>query len=101
MPEALLTILKFFLVALIYLFFFRVLRAVWAEVTTTARAATSPAAPAARPARPAGGGARPHEPLYSDNNCSPDSGSLSVIFLVIICRYAGWRVKMSFTDLAA
>ena len=32
MPDSLLTILKFLLVALIYLFFFRVLRAVWAEV---------------------------------------------------------------------
>lgn len=53
MPEALLTILKFFLVALVYLFFFRVLRAVWAEVTTTPRAAGAPvpAAQAARPAR--------------------------------------------------
>lgn len=32
MSESLLTILKFFLLALLYLFFFRVLRAVWAEV---------------------------------------------------------------------
>ena len=54
MPEALLTILKFFLVALVYLFFFRVLRAVWAEVTVAPRAATAPVAAAgpARPARP-------------------------------------------------
>ena len=33
MPESLLTILKFFILALLYLFFFRVLRAVWTEVT--------------------------------------------------------------------
>ena len=54
MPEALLTILKFFLVALIYLFFFRVLRAVWAEVTAAPRPATAPVAAAApsRPGRP-------------------------------------------------
>lgn len=32
MPESLLTILKFLLLALVYLFFLRVLRAVWAEV---------------------------------------------------------------------
>ena len=32
MPESLLTILKFLLMALLYLFFLRVLRAVWAEV---------------------------------------------------------------------
>jgi pSer/pThr/pTyr-binding forkhead associated (FHA) protein len=33
-PESLLTILKFLLLALVYLFFLRVLRAVWAEVHT-------------------------------------------------------------------
>jgi hypothetical protein len=32
-PVALLTVLKFFLLALLYLFFFRVLRAVWIEVS--------------------------------------------------------------------
>ena len=31
MPESVLTLLKFCLVAVLYLFFFRVLRAVWAE----------------------------------------------------------------------
>ena len=33
MPETLLTLLKLFFLALLYLFFFRVLRAVWAEVS--------------------------------------------------------------------
>src|SRR5437016_6059513 len=33
MPESLLTILKFFFLALLYLFFVRVVRAVWAEVS--------------------------------------------------------------------
>jgi hypothetical protein len=33
-PESLLTILKFLLLALLYLFFLRVLRAVWAEVAS-------------------------------------------------------------------
>ncbi|MFP5327788.1 MAG: FHA domain-containing protein [Acidimicrobiia bacterium] len=58
MPEALLSILKFFLVALIYLFFFRVLRAVWAEVTAVPRpaaAAGGPPAPAPRASRPQSG----------------------------------------------
>ena len=61
MPEALLTILKFFLVALVYLFFFRVLRAVWAEVAAAPRPATAPAGAAApsRPARPAPQTAKP------------------------------------------
>jgi pSer/pThr/pTyr-binding forkhead associated (FHA) protein len=48
-PESLLTILKFLLVALLYLFFFRVLRAVWAEVQATRAAPTARAAPRAAP----------------------------------------------------
>ena len=43
MPESLLTILKFCFLALLYLFFFRVLRAVWAEIRPVA--ATAPASP--------------------------------------------------------
>jgi pSer/pThr/pTyr-binding forkhead associated (FHA) protein len=41
--EQLLTILKLCLLALLYLFFFRVLRAVWAEVSTTRTAEVKPA----------------------------------------------------------
>ena len=48
MPEGLLTILKLFFLALLYLFFFRVLRAVWAELT----------APAVAPAPVGTGGGR-------------------------------------------
>ena len=47
MPETLLTILKFCFLAILYLFFIRVLRAVWAElrgVTPPAPAAPAPAA---------------------------------------------------------
>ncbi|HEX2048932.1 MAG TPA: FHA domain-containing protein [Acidimicrobiales bacterium] len=50
MPDSLLTILKFCFLALLYLFFIRVLRAVWAEMsgaTTPAPAAPAPAAPRA------------------------------------------------------
>ena len=64
MPESLLTILKFCFLALLYLFFVRVVRAVWAEVTGP-RAAPPPApAPARRGKQPkaasskAGGGGR-------------------------------------------
>lgn len=60
MSEQLLTILKLCLLALLYLFFFRVLRAVWAELRTPAAAApaggraAAPAAPAtSAPAQPA------------------------------------------------
>ena len=48
MPEGLLTILKLFFLALLYLFFFRVLRAVWAELTAPA--------PAPAPVAAGGGG---------------------------------------------
>jgi hypothetical protein len=71
-PDQLLTILKFCLLALIYLFFLRVLRAVWAEITPPkvtggGRGAAAPAAVpvyatsppgAAPPAAPAAGGRR-------------------------------------------
>lgn len=57
MPEQLLNLLKFFLLVLLYLFFLRVLRAVWTEVNVPRPAesgAGPPApAPAARPRRPA------------------------------------------------
>jgi pSer/pThr/pTyr-binding forkhead associated (FHA) protein len=43
MSEQLLTILKLCLLALLYLFFFRVLRAVWAELRTPVPAAPAPA----------------------------------------------------------
>ncbi|HEX8770931.1 MAG TPA: FHA domain-containing protein [Acidimicrobiales bacterium] len=46
MPESLLTILKFCFLAVLYLFFFRVLRAVWAELGGGRAAAVAPAAPA-------------------------------------------------------
>lgn len=59
MPEPLLAILKLCALALLYLFFLRVIRAVWAEVAPTRATATpSPAPRAARraPGRKAKGG---------------------------------------------
>ena len=58
MPETLLTVLKLFFLALLYLFFFRVLRAVWAELSAPPRAAAAPAATGGRraSARASGGG---------------------------------------------
>ena len=59
MPDTLLTILKFCFLALLYLFFMRVLRAVWAEMKNPPPAAAASApAPASAPARNWGGGAR-------------------------------------------
>jgi pSer/pThr/pTyr-binding forkhead associated (FHA) protein len=56
-PEALLTILKFCFLAILYLFFVRVLRAVWAEVRGEP-AGAAPAAAPSRPVRPSLGGNR-------------------------------------------
>ena len=56
MPDTLLTILKFCFLALLYLFFIRVLRAVWAEVSGRTEAAAAP--PAARAPRNWGGSGR-------------------------------------------
>lgn len=53
MPEPVLTLLKFCLVAVLYLFFFRVLRAVWAELRQPEAAPVLPAAPRPAPARAA------------------------------------------------
>ena len=50
MPEPLLNVLKICLLVLLYLFFFRVLRAVWAEVNL-AKAATAPPTGTRRTAR--------------------------------------------------
>lgn len=50
MPETVLTLLKFCLVAVLYLFFFRVLRAVWAEVKEPP-APPPPPVPQPQPAR--------------------------------------------------
>lgn len=51
MPESLLTVLKFCFLALLWLFFLRVLWAVWSEVRAPA--------PVAAPSRPAAGGGPP------------------------------------------
>ena len=59
MPDSLLTILKLCFLALLYLFFLRVLRAVWAEMSPSRIAAPQPAAaPAARSTRNWGGAGR-------------------------------------------
>ncbi|MEX1007431.1 MAG: FHA domain-containing protein [Acidimicrobiia bacterium] len=50
MPESVLTILKFCLLALIYLFLYRVVRVVFAEMRAPATAPPQPAKPAAQPA---------------------------------------------------
>ena len=53
MSDQLLFVLTLCLLALLYLFFFRVLRAVWAEIKTPAPAGTAPVARPATSARQA------------------------------------------------
>ncbi|MGH9224782.1 MAG: FHA domain-containing protein [Acidimicrobiales bacterium] len=57
MPEPLLTILKFCFLAILYLFFARVLRAVWAEVKGPSAIATAPV-----PQRPSRNALSSHKP---------------------------------------
>jgi hypothetical protein len=79
-PDQLLTILKFCLLALIYLFFLRVLRAVWAELTppkVKGGAAARAGAPATVPARgpaPMTGGAPASAPAGRRRGKSRDQG---------------------------
>ena len=54
MPDALLNALKLVLLGILYLFFFRVLRAVWAEISTKPVVAVTAPAAAPAPARRAG-----------------------------------------------
>jgi len=86
-PESLLTILKFCFLALLWLFFLRVLWAVWAEVSNPAPAAapsrTPPpaAAPRAAPARSSGGDStqlRVVEPVERRGTTFPLGGELTV-----------------------
>ena len=58
MPDSLLTILKFCFLALLYLFFIRVVRAVWAEMSGAHAAAPAPAPAAPRTQRGWGGTTR-------------------------------------------
>jgi pSer/pThr/pTyr-binding forkhead associated (FHA) protein len=51
-PDQLLNLLKIFLLVLLYLFFFRVLRAVWTEISP-AKVAEAPAGPARQARQPA------------------------------------------------
>jgi pSer/pThr/pTyr-binding forkhead associated (FHA) protein len=71
MSEQLLTILKLCLLALLYLFFFRVVRAVWAELRAPAPAPAGappvrPVAPAPVPARRKAGRGVPTELVVTD-----------------------------------
>jgi hypothetical protein len=58
-PEQLLNLLKIFLLVLLYLFFFRVLRAVWTEVNPKSANEGPVAGPAPRPAKQPRRPARP------------------------------------------
>jgi hypothetical protein len=77
--EQLLTILKLCLLALLYLFFFRVLRAVWAELRSPVTPAPAPAAPQAqqRAAVPAPMPAAPPPPRSRGRRNAPPTELLA------------------------
>lgn len=60
--DQLLTVLKLCLLALLYLFFFRVVRAVWAEISTSAPAPAPAPVPAAAAAAPRAAPSAPMPP---------------------------------------
>lgn len=76
MSEQLLTILKFCLLALLYLFFFRVLRAVWAELRAPALA---PVAPAPKADRRAARKARTSAPVVAPTAPAAAAAAASLV----------------------
>lgn len=75
MSEQLLTVLKLCLLALLYLFFLRVLRAVWSEVNAAPRAAVEPTtAPAAQ-----GGAAAPRSRRRSRSRRAASSAASKLV----------------------
>lgn len=61
-PDQLLNLLKIFLLVLLYLFFLRVLRAVWTEVNPTTSAEASPSGTKQKSRTPRGAARRPGRP---------------------------------------
>lgn len=101
MPDSLLTILKFCFLALLYLFFIRVLRAVWAEVSGRTIAAAAPA-----PARPqrnwsgggrAGGGARTGGRLKVIEPAETKGTTYELADELTVGRAAGCQITMDDT----
>ena len=74
MSEQLLTILKLCLLALLYLFFFRVLRAVWAELRPPKLVAAAP-----RAAAPAAGGRSARKAAKRQAKAAPSPPRLVVV----------------------
>jgi pSer/pThr/pTyr-binding forkhead associated (FHA) protein len=73
-PEQLLTILKLCLLALLYLFFLRVIRAVWVEVNAPRLRAAGGPAPS-----PSSNGAAPRRGGRGRRRATPDGPSLVVV----------------------
>jgi pSer/pThr/pTyr-binding forkhead associated (FHA) protein len=82
-PDSLLKILNLALVILLWLFFLRVLRAVWAELKAPPVAAVAPVAPAPAPARPTPAAAPPR-PAASPSPSRPITGDGGAAQLVIV-----------------
>ena len=93
MPESLLTILKFCFLALLYLFFVRVVRAVWTEVTAPPPPPVAPA-PGPRTRQERGGGRRAQAHLRIVEPAELRGRTYDVADELTIGRAAGCQVPL-------
>jgi pSer/pThr/pTyr-binding forkhead associated (FHA) protein len=92
MPESVLTLLKLCLIVLLYLFFFRVVRAVWFEM----RATDQPPAPAPPPA--AARAAAPSRPVAAPAP-APGAGPATTLTVTAPPELAGQRFALATTEM--
>ena len=94
MPESLLTILKFCFLALLYLFFIRVVRAVWTEVTAPPPVPVAPAPPPRTRREHGGGGKRAQAHLRIVEPAELRGRTYDVADELTIGRAAGCQVPL-------
>lgn len=99
MPDSLLSILKLLLLALLYLFFFRVLRAVWAELKPqpvgAASSGSGVAAPAASHGRRGGGAPSPSTSLRVVAPAEAKGSTFAIGDEVTVGRAAGCGIALT------
>ncbi|MBV8979696.1 MAG: FHA domain-containing protein [Acidimicrobiia bacterium] len=94
MPESLLTILKFCFLALLYLFFVRVVRAVWTEVTAPPAAPVAAAAPVATARRDRGAAKKAVAHLRVVEPAAQRGRTYDVVDELTIGRAAGCQIPL-------
>lgn len=91
MPESLLNLLKLLLLALVYLFFIRVLRAMWVQVTAPAAAPS----PASDPTVRGGGGGAAVAHLRIIEGADPKGKTFDLTEEVTVGRASGCQVALT------